>query len=410
MHTNLSWDSLIEDVLQEIRKFGLDPATVNHYLQTYKRLNEYAAARNVECFCDRLIRDFLNDIDQQHKEGAIGRGRRGHLRRASLLLQDYVTNGSVRWTTYICDRRPMPKSQELLLVHARFMADLEASDKSANTIQSCANSVRQFLLFLEDRGCTSLALASAAIVPAFFQHLLATYRPTSIRTVASNIRSFLRFCKADRLLAAVPSRCVRNKPIIPVLSDEETDALHKLLQGGALSFRDKTIILLALRTGLRSVDILSMQLPDIDWIDDTITVTQSKTGRALRIPLTADVGNALSAYVLDERPAVDTPYVFLRRQAPFTVLSGHSACYAVLRRAFGQAGIRVGGERQGLHLLRHSAASRMLSKGVPVTAISTLLGHADKASTDAYLATDQRRMRECALDLAQVPVKCAGLS
>ena len=138
---------------------------------------------------------------------------------------------------------------------SRFDSDLTLSH-FLNTIQSCANSVRQFLLFLEDQGCTSLALASAATVPAFFHHLLATYRPTSIRTVASNIRSFLRFCKDDRLLSAVPSRCVRNRPIIPILSDQETDALEKLLQGGLLSFRDKAIILLALRTGLRSVDIL----------------------------------------------------------------------------------------------------------------------------------------------------------
>lgn len=410
MRTNLSWDSLIESVLQEIGKFGLDPATVNHYRQTYKRLKEYAATRNVEFLCDSLLRNFLHDIEEQHKTGAIGRGRRAHLRRAALMLQEYVANGSIRWTTYKFERQPMPKSRELLFLHESFMEDLEGSNKSANTMQSCANVVRQFLLFLEDRGCTSIALASADMVPSFFQHLLATYRPTSIYGVASNIRSFLRFCKTDRLLAAVPSRCVRNKPIIPVLSDQEIDALEELLQGGSLSSRDKAIILLALRTGLRSVDILSIRIPDIDWINDTITVTQSKTGRTLQIPLTADVGNALSAYLLNERASADTPYVFLRSQAPFTVLSGHSACYAVLRRAFLQAGIRVGSERKGLHVLRHSVASRMLSKGVPVTTISTLLGHAHKASTDRYLATDQERMRECALDLAEIPVNCAGLS
>ena len=410
MHDKLLLDDLVKSVLQEIGKFGLAPATITHYRQTYKRLKQYAAAKNVEHFCDSLIRSFLHDIEEQHKAGAIGRGRRGHLRRASLILQEYVTNGSIRWATYTFDRQPMPESRDLLLLHASFLDDLGATNKSANTIQSCANSVRQFLLFLEDHGCTSLALASAATVPAFFHHLLATYRPTSIRTVASNIRSFLRFCKDDRLLSAVPSRCVRNKPIIPILSDQETDALEKLLQGGLLSFRDKAIILLALRTGLRSVDILSIQLPHLDWINDTITITQSKTGSAFKIPLTADVGNALSAYLLDERPSVDTSYVFLRCHAPFTVLSDHAACYAVLRRAFHQAGIRVGSERKGLHVLRHSAASRMLSKGVPVTTISTMLGHAHKASTDVYLATDEMRMKECALDLAKIPVKCAGLS
>ena len=410
MHTNLFWDDLIKRVLQEIGKFGLDTATINQYRQTYTRLEKYASARNVEHYCDDLIQSFLHDIEEQHKTGAIGRSRRAHLRRASLILQEYVANGSIRWTTYTFNCQQMPESRDLVILHESFLDDLEAKNKSRDTIQSCATSVRQFLLFLEDRGCTSLALASAAMVPAFFQHMLTTYRPTSIHNVASNIRSFLRFWKDDRLLAAVPSRCLRNRPIISILSDQETAALEKVLHGGCLSFRDQTIILLALRTGLRSVDILSIKLPNLDWINDTITVTQSKTGRALRIPLTADVGNALSAYLLDERPSADTPYVFLRSHPPFTVLSGHSACYAVLRRAFVQAGIRVGSERKGLHLLRHSAASRMLSRGVPVTTISSMLGHAHKASTDRYLAIDQERMRECALDLSLIPVNCAGLS
>ena len=410
MHTNLLWDDLIESVLREIGNFDLDPATINHYRQTYKRLKEYAAACKARFFCDSLIRSFLHDIEGQHQAGTIGRGRRAHLRRASLMLQEYVANGSIGWTTYTCNRQPMPKSRELLLLHADFIDYLEASNKSANTMQSCTNLVRQFLLFLEDQGCNSLTLASTTVVPAFFQHLRATYRPTSIYTVASHIRSFLRFCKAPRLLSAVPSRCVRSKPIIPVLSDQETAALEELLQGRSLSFRDKTIILLALRTGLRSVDILNLKLPDIDWINDTITITQAKTGSTFKLPLTADVGNALSAYLLEERPSADTSYVFLRSLAPFTVLSSHSACYALVRRAFLQAGIRVAGERKGLHLLRHSAASRMLSKGVPVTTISTILGHAHKASTDTYLATDQNRMRECALDLSQIPVNCSDLS
>ena len=224
------------------------------------------------------------------------------------------------------------------------------------------------------------------------------------------MRSFLRFCEAEQLLSAVPSRCLRNKPIIPILTDQEHDALKTLLQRNELSFRDKTIILLALRTGLRSVDILRIKLTDIDWINDTMTITQSKTAVTFKLPLTADVGNALSRYLLDERPKTDTPFVFVRSLSPFTPLSDHSACYAVVRRAFHRAGVRVGDERKGIHLLRHSAASRMLSKGVPVTTISALLGHADKASTETYLATNRERMRACTLDLATIPMNCAGLS
>jgi integrase len=228
--------------------------------------------------------------------------------------------------------------------------------------------------------------------------------------VASHIRAFLEFAEdGKRLLALVPSRCLRNKPIIPVLSDEEYAALKGVLESGEVPLRDKAIIQLALRTGLRSVDIVGMKLSDIDWVEDMILVAQSKTGRPFRIPLTADVGNVLSSYILTERPRADTPYVFLRSQAPHRPLSGHSACYALLRKVFTRAGIRAGAERKGLHVLRHSVASRMLSRGVPLTTIASVLGHADKASTEVYLATDELRMRECGLPLAELPMYGGGL-
>ena len=87
MHANLSWDSLIESVLQEIGKFGLDPATINHYRQTFKRLKQYAAAQNVEHYCDGLIRSFLHAI--VGPSGAAARdgcSRPGHTLEAEGLL------------------------------------------------------------------------------------------------------------------------------------------------------------------------------------------------------------------------------------------------------------------------------------------------------------------------------------
>jgi integrase len=245
----------------------------------------------------------------------------------------------------------------------------------------------------------------------FFQHLLANYSPTSLRTVASNIRSFLRFTDNERLLRAVPSHYARRKPIIPILSEKEVIALKDVLQSRKVSLRDKAIILLSWHTGLRACDIVKIRMEDIDWINDTISIVQSKTGTPLILPLIADVGNALSTYILNERVQTrDDPSVFLRTHAPYTGLSGHSVCYAIVRRAFASAGIRAGTQRKGTHLLRHSAASRMLAKGVPITTISSMLGHSDKSSTDAYLSTDETRMRECALGLAKIPMNCGGLA
>jgi integrase len=253
-------------------------------------------------------------------------------------------------------------------------------------------------------------MATPKLISSFFQHLHATYSPGSIRTVASHIRSFLKSVEGgERFLCTVPSHCVRNKPIIQILSNLEHNALKKALQFSKISLRDKSIVLLALRTGLRAVDIVGLKLKDIDWIQETISVTQSKTGNSYKIPLPTDVGNLLSSYILDERPKTGSPYLFLRSLSPFRHLCGHSACYAVVRKLFRQAGIRLATERKGIHVIRHSVASQMLSKGVPVTTISSLLGHVDKRSTDVYLSTDEDRMRECCLDLTMISMNCERL-
>ena len=152
-----------------------------------------------------------------------------------------------------------------------------------------------------------------------------------------------------------------------------------------------------------------LQLQDIDWISDAISIIQSKTGKAFRIPLTVEIGNALSAYILKERPKVNEQRVFLRSQAPYKPLSDHAACYGIIRRTFTHAGIRPGNERRGAHLLRHSAASNMLAKGVPITTISSMLGHSNKTSTDMYLTTDIASLRICALSLSGIPMNCRSL-
>ena len=409
MKANLLLEDLIEKVLQEIRKFGLSKEGFRQYRRAYDRIIEFASEQGIHSFCEALLISYVNSLEIRRENESIGRGRFAFLKRTMLLLRDYSISGALKWKVYVDNQQPVPVSRGLMNLHTEFIAHLQFEGKSKNTIVSARNIVRQFLLFLEDNGCCTLTAATAEMVPQFFQHLLAAYSSTSMRTVASHIRSFLRFAGTEDLLRAVPARCPRKRSIIPILTDSESDALRKILKSKATPSRDKAIILLAWQTGLRACDILKLRLQDVDWINDTISITQSKTGKAFKIPLTAAIGNALSTYLLNERPHVNERRVFLRSQAPHKPLSDHAACYGLIRRAFTHAGIRLGNERRGTHLMRHSAASNMLVKGVPITTISSMLGHSNKSSTDMYLTTDIASLRICALSLAGIPMNCRGL-
>jgi len=410
MTRNPSLSDLSDGVLQKIAEFGVCHELNRQYERIYAGVKRFAARTEPDVYSPELVGRLLADVAHRYEDGAIGSSRRNHLRRAILLLREYAESGTLVWKVHRERDRAVPTSLAFQRLFSQYLDSRTSEAWSKNTIQSARNLIGQFLVFLENSGVEDLQQANPQVVPLFFRHLAPTYSPTSIRTVASHIRSFLIFAGEEpRLLRLVPVRCPRGRTIIPVLSDSERVELKRVLRSDDISFRDKAIIGLALQTGLRSVDIVRMKLSDIDWINDTVSVTQSKTGRPLMLPLTAGVGNSLSSYLLRERPSSDSPHVFLRSQAPFRALSDHAACYGVVRRCFARAGIRVGEERKGLHLLRHSAASRMLSQGVPVTTISSMLGHANKNSTDVYLATDERRMRECGLPLIGIPMTCEGL-
>jgi integrase len=165
------------------------------------------------------------------------------------------------------------------------------------------------------------------------------------------------------------------------------------------------MFLLALRTGLRSIDIVNLKMGDIQWKSNTIEIVQAKTGVPLVLPLLTDVGNAIADYVLSGRPDSQQPYIFLHARAPYQKLSGRSNCYGVSCKMMKAAGIRQGKQdRKGFHCLRHSLAARLLSEETPLPIISSILGHRDKDSTKIYLSTDLMHLRACALGLTGIEV------
>ena len=198
----------------------------------------------------------------------------------------------------------------------------------------------------------------------------------------------------------LPSRLPRERKIIEIYSEPETNAINKILSDGDLTKRDKAICLLLLETGLRAVDVCNIKLSDIDWIKDVIYIKQQKTGVVLNIPLQKSYGNAIVDYILNERPECNSKYLFVRELAPFIRLNGEgSSIRVVVLKMQALAGISNDGRISGSRLTRHNAASSMLRSGVPMADISAVLGHTDPNIVSVYLSTDETTMASCTLPL-----------
>jgi site-specific recombinase XerD len=409
MDKKTALENSVEKVLEELRKTRYCQSTIRIFQRAYGRLLRSAAIMQIDTFNEVLANHFEND-SANVKTGQYCHTRKLLHNSCIRKIRELEEKGYIGWKTCVESKIEKPVTIGFQTIHAEFLEYLQAEQKSKNTIDSYRNISCKFLAFVERLGCTDLRNVPMELIHEFFCELRSTWDSGSLRTAASGLRSFLRFTEdVEKLLTAVPEKLLKKRTIIPVLTQEEEQSVWDVLKTGAVSSRDKAIMVLSLLTGLRAVDILNLKLSDIDWQCDVISINQRKTNKPLVLPLLPAIGNAMARYIVNDRPKTDSPHVFLSYKAPHKPLKEHAGCYAVVRNVFSRAGVRLGSELKGTRLLRHHVASKMLKNGVAVQTISLTLGHANPNSADIYLTTDEKKMRDCALTLSAIPMKVGGL-
>lgn len=230
------------------------------------------------------------------------------------------------------------------------------------------------------------------IIHRFVRRSWRTQTPSSIPIVGRVLRHFIRFlvarglCQLD-LEGAVPrTRTVRPAPPPFVLTKNDFD---RTLQTAKANPRDRAILLLLFRLGLRTSDVARLQIDDIRWRDGAILVS-GKNKREELLPLPQDVGDALLTYLRSGRPRVDSAFVFLRTRAPHAPI-GRTGIAVMRRTAMQRARIELPATR--VHLTRHSVATDVLRASVPLPALQRLLRHRRISTTGSYCHVGQTLLR-----------------
>lgn len=219
----------------------------------------------------------------------------------------------------------------------------------------------------------------------------------SAQYFVAGLRAFLRFCFVEGLVGADLSAAAlavtgRRRSSLPRgISHTDAMALLKTCdRRRSDGRRDYAILLTVLRLGLRAGDVAGLTLDDIDWRGGEVVV-RGKGGRVDRLPLPADVGEAIAGYLQRGRPRISRRELFLRMLAPVGPL-GRGGVSFVVRRACGRAGVVP----VGAHRLRHTLACEMVAAGVPLPEIGQVLRHRSIASTAIYARVDLDALRELA--------------
>jgi site-specific recombinase XerD len=202
--------------------------------------------------------------------------------------------------------------------------------------------------------------------------------PASIARRLAAVRACLRFTYGPSHVpdaALAPSR-PRRLPDAPKAA--EVEALLELVDGDApLAIRNRALLELLYSGGLRSAEVVALDLGDVDFDREAVHV-RGKGGKDRVVPLGEEAAHQLARYLREARPALARGAA----DALFLSARGRRLDTSTVRRLLRHP-----------HRLRHAFATHLLEGGADLRVIQELLGHASLSTTQVYSHVDARRLR-----------------
>lgn len=406
----LPLDELVFSALSQLQILQYNSRSIRRNQTVWRKLLVYAQTHDHKGrLREQLLIDFLahHDIDPQ-KPVAANKGWKLHAENALKLLWSYARFGYFERGKKDVRRLNVPVAMRKSVQEYKIYCEQERGLKST-TIEQCVRDVMGFLGFLSRRGLQHFDQIGPEDLSDFV-YSLPHYRRKTVALMVSNVRGFLRFLFYKERLSrdlseSLPGVYYPDKASIPSVWDKRLLAqlLDKIDRRSPRGKRDYALILLAARLGLRSTDIRTLTLDQLNWDTETIHVTQSKSGLPIQLPLTDEVGAALIDYLQHVRPVTHYREVFLKLRPPIKPFSESNHLHAIVRYWRTVAGIHfVSPQKHGLHSLRHTLATHLLEEEVPFSIISNILGHASMNSTMIYAKASVESLREVALSIPEV--------
>jgi integrase/recombinase XerD len=249
----------------------------------------------------------------------------------------------------------------------------------ANTLRLTTESLMQFLSFFRTLGKSKLEQLSREDFEAFVEDMQdRRLKPDTVRTRLCAVYAFVRYAIERKVLSyELLERKIRLKlpdRLPRAIDSEDIDQLLAVIN----NTRDRALILLLLRTGMRIGELLNCKLDDVDLRQQKIFIYQAdKTSVGRVVYYSADAQAALLAWLRIRDPYKERLFYGQGRQ---------SLCYEAARSMFNKYVHKAGLQYSGytLHCLRHTFATDLLNVRMPLECLRVLLGHTNLEVTRRY--------------------------
>ncbi len=256
--------------------------------------------------------------------------------------------------------------------------------------------------FLQFIGLHRLAALSQNDIVNYFNQRTRNLAPTSIATITDSINQLLQFIfNHNHFEISHTLRMPRPKvpycgPLDIALTDDELRTLFNAFDRTyPLGKRDYAMARCLSDLGIRTGDVATLQLDDIDWQRNVITLRQGKSHRRLKLPMPETLVDALVDYLCHARPKTNECAVFVYHRAPQGDAIKPSTVRGAIRRAFTRA--QFSATDSQVHRLRHTMATRLLQNGQAIKTIADILGHRCIDTTIRYTTVDRQTLDSVAL-------------
>jgi len=370
----------LDGFVDALRATGFSSLTIRQRIGPVVHLGVWLDRRGVGI--DALDADLLAAFQRHLRRCRCGRRRR--VRRCG--RSEVVMSTVRRFLEHLRERgtipiEPSPPTPEIIKEFELWMRQHRGSaERTLADYRPLAAS------FVESRRARRWRHLDAKTIRAYVIEQSRKLTPARRLVLVRALRMFMRFLVAtgrcpSHLDRAVPSMPHWRLATLPRYLD--ADVVERIVasrsERTSVGLRDRAVLLLLARLGLRAGEVRGLCLSDLDWERGQLRVV-GKLRRPAWLPMPQDVGDAILAY-LRVRPACQRRQVFLCIKAPHRAL-GATNVGGICQRAIDELGVKS--PSKGAHVFRHSAATTLIRHGASLDDVGRLLRHASRESTAVY--------------------------
>jgi hypothetical protein len=305
--------NVVDRMIQQMREYGLQESTVNQYYRGFcKPLVRFVNERNGGLYSKSLLVEYQESARQHFEGGQFKKRHFNSIKRCVRLLTTFAETGHADFSLPKEHKKYKPTAENLRMIE-QILATTTYECGFKYRLHCC---MRHFFCYIEQAGLIADEVSDSTFFE--FLNIVSETNKGSMDYILIAIRLISGFLKTERKVSIITDfsklrlKHASQRHISPYTEEEIRKVLSVIDNTSAIGKRDTAILMLALNTGLRAIDITRLCLEDIDWLSGEIHIVQSKTKHPLSLPLHASVMNAVADYILEARPKSNSKEVFLR--------------------------------------------------------------------------------------------------